>query len=516
MTTKLRTPRSDQLFALNALSEAMFGVVNLPTGSGKSLIQVRSIINDIKYRAQHNMVPGVYVILSPRILLSNQLFAEVQQDLLLSEIDCKYLIVHSDLKAGKNADAAWDKAVRANRALKSAVKFSETKATCSPKIVKEEYNKAVSLNLPLIVSGTYDSADRINKYIPVNQLHCDEAHFLVSSTNQGFGWIPESFEATRKYYYTATMKVTKSDFGRGMNNIELFGPVIVYASPAEMVEKGVILKPRLHFVNVEHDDGEDSIVKDVRAITSSFNQHRALLNTGAKMLIVTQGSEHLEDIVSHPEMREYQESKPNLTIFDISSKYEPRVNGVVVSKAVFLAKLQEVGADSSKDAIILHIQILQEGIDVPGITGVMFFKILGLSALLQNIGRATRLHPDDRKNLELGKYGVADLKRWVKPYAWVIIPVFGEIGNDLKAELSELVYALRTYGFKPEEDVFVKVGGGSPIPEPLPGLNQLDTVVRHLSGVVGEIIHEIEAEESITQNQLEIEHNRRITDEFDF
>ena len=69
--------RSHQQGAVDILAKSIRGIICHPTGTGKTLIQSRSISSNIK---QAN-APLVYVILSPRIMLSNQLLADVKGDL---------------------------------------------------------------------------------------------------------------------------------------------------------------------------------------------------------------------------------------------------------------------------------------------------------------------------------------------------------------------------------------------------------------------------------------------------
>jgi len=87
----MKTLRRHQDYTVTELSSAIRGIVNLPTGTGKTLIQSRSISTNIVKSSE----PKVYVILSPRIVLSNQLLAEVKGDLLHNRIDCQYLVVNS-------------------------------------------------------------------------------------------------------------------------------------------------------------------------------------------------------------------------------------------------------------------------------------------------------------------------------------------------------------------------------------------------------------------------------------
>lgn len=497
--------RPHQIEAVEAINKNQEGIIHIPTGTGKTNIQAIAISDNIPnaqiWLRESNLFreTPVFVVLSPRILLSNQLFMTVREILMDRNIDAHYLIVHSGRTqddAGRRKES-WD------------LPYRELKSTTKRSIIQDEYRKAREEEVPLIIFGTYDSAERITQsQIPVYMVCCDEAQYLVSKE---FGWIGEEtdenndekfFPAYRKYYFTATLKETPSDGGLGMNNSNKFGPIIYEKSPLEMIQMGEIIRPRIHLVNVSNSDTKaNDLLKDVNAIIESFKEHLINVNTGAKMLVVTRGSEHLNDIVSHPKMKDFLDVRVNMKIFDISSAYNPRINGEIVSREFFLKSLQSL--TDTDEAIIFHINILTEGIDVPGITAIMPMNTMGLSKFLQTLGRATRLHLRDRSRLYEGRLVWDQIERFVKPYAWVIIPVYGIIGEDLKEELSEIIYALRGFGFRASEDVVTKEDKGKAMPQSLAGINQRDRRAKDLLNALVGIEHEIEEKEEA--NRLSIE-----------
>jgi superfamily II DNA or RNA helicase len=483
----VRKARQHQTDALDATKTINEGIIHLPTGTGKSYIQSLVILDKFK-----NTNNSVYVVLTPRILLTNQLFKDVKNELSI-ENDCQYLIVHSG-KGEKSTDKR------------------DINSTTSPIKIKEDYERAQRENVNLIIFATYDSAYRIiEANIPVYMLLCDEAHYIVREEN---AWIKfenynndiKQFNAKYKFYFTATLKESASDKGIGMNNVDEFGPIIYSKSPLDMVIAGEILRPRMHFVDVSEYHAEDELDSDVNAIIESFIEHRIHCKIGAKILVVTKGTEHLNNIVKHPKILQELDTRPNLKIFDISSEHKPRINGVIVKREEFLKKLQ--GLTDTDEAIILHIDILTEGIDVPGITGVMIFENLKLAKFLQTLGRATRLHPKDREKLYNGLMTYNELHKFIKSYAWIIIPVYGIIGEDLRKSIQEMVYGLRTFGFNASEDCVIKQSRGKAIPVPLSGINDLDTRGIMYRDILLDIVHEVE--DKVIADQLNIDDFRLI------
>lgn len=478
--------RNHQNGAKDSLATATRGIVNLPTGTGKTIIQSRTISDAI---ATSNGATKVYVVLSPRILLSNQLLGEVKDDLVKNGQDCQYLVVHS----GNIDDNYTEEEKELN------LPYREVPSTLSANGILSTYEKAVREGVPMIISSTYHSAERIVRSgIPCEMLFCDEAHYLVQ---EQFAWIVrDPFPARKTYFFTATLRVTAAEDGMGMNNTELFGDVLYQEKPIELIEAGEMVRPRMHLVDMSHSPEGDEA--DGLAVVEAFKQHQSELNVGAKMLVVAKdGSRHLNNLATHSEVVRLRTIRPDLKVFDISSEHGARIDGGSVSRSEFLSTLQ--GLKDADQAIIIHCDILSEGIDVPGITGVMPLKSLKKSKFLQTLGRSTRLHIADRIKLYAKQVGANDLGLLIKPYAWLIIPVYGDIGADLHEEMRDYIIELRDHGFDPAEDIMVRQrrGQGTLVP-----IRQVTEPTEALTAVVdfaGSVMHDIESEEAAALQQLE-------------
>ena len=467
--------RKHQKEAITALQKVNKGIINLPTGTGKSLIQSRFIFEEIKASSTCE----VYVIVSPRILLSNQLLKDTQADLIEQNIDALYLSVHS------GRPQVFD----------NVIIHRDLHSTTSSIKIREEYERAQREGVNLIISATYDSLERIHtSNIPVKVVLCDEAHYLVTTE---FNHYTDNFPCEKIFFFTATLKDTRSDEGMGMNNISKFGEVIYSKTPLEMIIAGEIVRPRMHFARTTVPIQIGDIV-DAKAIVECFKEHSAMLEgIGAKILIVCKGSDHLDKIAAHPEIEKLKRKRPHLSIFDISSEYHPRINGEEVTRETFLSRLQDL--TDSDEAIILHIDILTEGIDVPGITGIMPLNNLKKSKFLQTLGRATRLYSQDRIKLYSKEIKPTQLDDMTKPYAYIIIPTYGELGSDLGQNIINMVYELRSYGFNPREDVVIKELRGSQLPIQIQDLGVEDIEGRGLGEFIGNIIHNIESDEAANE-----------------
>ena len=76
----MKSPRQHQISALEATRINNKGIINLPTGTGKSYIQSLNIIDNINKSK-------VFVVISPRILLADQLLEEIRKDLEEKELE---------------------------------------------------------------------------------------------------------------------------------------------------------------------------------------------------------------------------------------------------------------------------------------------------------------------------------------------------------------------------------------------------------------------------------------------
>ena len=125
-----------------------------------------------------------------------------------------------------------------------------------------------------------------------------------------------------------------------------------------------------------------------------------------------------------------------------------------VNRQEFLKKLKIDGEDPTKKLIVLHYDILAEGIDVSGFTGIMPLRTLHKSKFLQTYGRCARLENEDKIKMDKGEIHPDDLDKMNKPYAYIMIPHLTRINEDEKEYVEQLIDELRQdYGFKLYEDI---------------------------------------------------------------
>jgi len=487
--------------ALDATLNNTKGIIHLPTGTGKTTIIARSIIEKIKDNTEIEPI----IIASPRIILTKQILKDIQKELLKSKIEAIYCVVNS-------GNTKEDDEIKVLNNTLGFIPY-ELKTTTIPAEIKKIYKRAKLNKVPLVICAVYDSVKRIKEAkIPVSNLYCDEAHHLLEND---FNYITDSnaFPGACKYYFTATLKETGSDNGLGMNNKDKYGEIIYHKSPMEMVNKGIIVRPRLHVISTINNfitvgdtvNKQESI--DPHAIVTAFNEHKAELNKysdiGAKLLVICKGTIHLEGILNSKYFINYCKKHKSLKVFSISSNGGACI-GVgeqkkEVSREDWLNQVKSL--KDNNDAIIFHIDILTEGIDVPGITGILPLTTMTRSKMYQNFGRASRLTVEDRKKLLAGELSTDFLNNreavlgYRKPYAYVIVPNYTEANLEVAEQWKEWLGLFREYGSDPKEDIIISGKMKTNTPVPLTLLNQEDEKNKGIVTTITKLYHEIEEEE---------------------
>ena len=182
---------------------------------------------------------------------------------------------------------------------------------------------------------------------------------------------------------------------------------------------------------------------------------------GIKLFYCTRG---LKDIETYTNSKTCKDAiKSGRHIFGIGSnkKISNWYNGKQYKRTDWLTILKKVGKDPTQDILVLHFDILTEGLDIPGFDGIAFLTAKGLKKFLQNYGRTNRLHPEDRRRLKNGTLKVHDLKNWVKPYSYVILHKVNDVSSSEAEQIKQMIENMREAGFDPEEDVIIKTQKGT-------------------------------------------------------
>ena len=495
-------PHQDKCVKLTL--ENTLGTFSYPTGTGKQVCISNSIIAHIKQKKGF----GVYAVMVPRILLGEQLILDIWNNVVnISKLSCSFYSNHSGSNlevedaakkycaedmVGVFTDGGTDQNLLREKLEAAGFPtdaLKDGKSGIDYRNLTLEITKARDARRPMIIVSTYHSMDSLfaaldRLKMKLSVLYCDEAHNAVAERFHKIHDLP----AKKRFYFTATPKNT--DGILGMNNEETFGPKLDEMSPAEAIAKNLIVKPRVHFITSrEQVTSKSEAAADIQAILAAYVSHHEIVRKNGisgKLLVAARGSKEIKDIMEKTNFfGALRERHTNLRVFDITSAYAPRINGVVVDRSEWLKSVQALTDNDM--AIVMHYDILCEGIDVPNMTGVMPLRNLNVIKFMQMLGRATRLHKEDRnKNLK------SEEKK--KPFAWLLLPSYGEFGEENRATVMTWVRGLREFGWMPEEIMYMTQMGAEPEVEELNDVHQFRKETRSVFNTMFEIIQELESE----------------------
>lgn len=443
---EMRKHQSDALEVITN-STVSKGRVVIPTGGGKTMVEayaLRDIINkDLK---------NIHLVLAPRIALVNQLINEYRHF-----IGQNYLAVAFHSSARTEPDY-------------TKVRWSET-STTNPNVVQEEYARAQRMGKDLVIFSTYASCHKLIG-IEFDSLIADESQYCV--TENYFNAV-DMIQADKKLFFTATEKHTTSEFGRGLNNTTVFGDVLYQVAPQTLIDKGYIVPPRLHVMSAEAKSESYTVIDECVQIAKKQAELTASTPV-TKILFAMKGTDDVKNIAEN--INDIRAAMPGFRVFTIVSntKYGAQVDGKKIPRGNFLKELRECD-----NALIFHYDILSEGIDIDGITGVAILRNMNHAKLLQTIGRSVRVYKANPSK---------------KTQAWVSVVTIN--GNDETADnLARTIKTIREGGFEVNiENVEFTDNDGLGIADP----DSIDPVVgptdkKRSNATLERVLHEIEMSE---------------------
>ena len=445
------THREHQSTAVYNCQQHEKGQVTVPTGTGKTRIQIHLHVEDMIQKTKQEQT-GVYVIGAHRLLLCKQLMDELRDLCFRVKLPVNILYIGS---ARHDDKPVFEKYF--NEGL-DADNFESFYTTRSPE-VEEFYEKTKKANRHLIVVSTYHS---FNKLVAIDEIDIctfDEAHTTIADDfNANIEVVLPRIK--RSYYFTATRKTNGED--GGMNDEKMYGEVIYGVSPRRMIEQGEITMPRIHIMKLEDDTKELVNTSNekmlVKTVIEGFEEHTVKLREDSaepekiapKLLVSCKGSDELKAIQNNLAFQAWCQDN-DVKVYSFSSKYGAYEDFETENNRNKVYESMRDLKDTDK-CILLHIDILTEGIDLPSITAVMLLRHLNVAKLLQTLGRALRLLKDDRKRLYAGEILPHERDKYIKPYAYILLPMHFET-LDASSEMMKdmLQRIIGEYGLPMEE-----------------------------------------------------------------
>ena len=388
--------RPHQQSSLAAMENHSKGVLVMPTGAGKTNVGIFDAINQFLSKT-----PQTIVVVSPRILLAEQLSAEYLEFITNASV----MHVHSGethhYSSTKPSDIAW---------------FANT--TPGHKLIFTTYNSLQQLQ---------------RAEIEVNTIYMDEAH---NSIQRHFFPAVEYFsqEADRCYFFTATPKYSNVIGKAGMNDSEIYGSIIAKVPAPELVQNGYIIPPKVIASQMRLSvKGEDIAQRDCEYLLQTIQE-----NPVDKILICAKATKHIIGLLSETDFVE-QLAEEGYSVMHITSKHGAFIDGEKVNREVFFDTLNDWGKDADKKFVVLHHSILAEGINISALEAVVFMRSMDIVGIGQTVGRTLRLHPQDAAGIRSGALVAGALESYTKSYGLVICPTFDKASTGTAQKVQNVV-----------------------------------------------------------------------------
>ena len=374
------TLRPHQQTALNTLRTHSLGQVIVPTGGGKTLIQIKDAMWRFEVK-QHRTI----LVVAPRLLLANQL--------------CDDYLQHID-----NANAIH-------------VHSGDTKhfRTTKPEQIRLANEMCKTVGVHSLIFTTYHSLHRIvESGIDIDTVYFDEAHNSVQRHFYGPTDVLAN-KADRAFFFTATRKCSAVAHKPGMNWVETYGQVIARVSAPELVEGGYILPPKVKVIEMDKHP--------VKSITPNMDCENVLSSIDdmglKKILVCVKTTKQL--ITLFKTDFAYQLTQRGYSYLYITAKTGAFIDGKKVSREKFFHTLNTWGKDPSKKFVVLHRSILSEGINVSELEGVVFMRNMDAIEMTQTIGRVIRIGQKS------------------KTYGMLCVPVYSNVGVATERSIQRVV-----------------------------------------------------------------------------
>tara|TARA_B100000287_G_scaffold370722_1_gene368330 strand:- start:2738 stop:3970 length:1233 start_codon:yes stop_codon:yes gene_type:complete len=403
----LITLRPHQSAALNVMQSENVGQIIVPTGGGKTMIMIKDCID--------NLDNNVTVIVAPRILLAQQL--------------CDDFIHQLGDKISPNLNVFHAHSGRTKH-------LSSTK----PEEIKHWIDNTPGDKL---LFTTYHSLSRVvDSNITIDTIYFDEAHNGTARTF--FKSVSACSQiASRCYYFTATPKISyKHD--RGMNNVSIWGRILIDVDARDLIKCGSIIPPNVQSFPVDtHFTKENAYVHHsltVESFIKSINNY-----DGAKVLVSVPSSRILNNMLGHTTLLKSLEDQ-GFDVLHITSKFGAYVNKTKVNRTTFFNTLKEWGYQTERKFVIFHYSILSEGINVSGLSHTLLLRNLNIVEMAQTIGRVIRLHKEDAESINQGTIPAGVLSLYRKSSGNCVIPTHKNYGTKTVNRIQRVVNDIFTEG----------------------------------------------------------------------
>lgn len=394
-----------QMTAVIRMLTTATGQIVMPTGTGKTWVQAAITALAIEQKRF-----GIIVIKAPRIELCNQLSIEYNKFFSKVNLEDPFesILIHS----GSPAEWVGEENEQEEGVLNVTEWIANNlsiKATASSNELRDLIRGNKQLDRPLVIFTTYHSNKKVidtiaeveeNIYLDIN----DECHYLTQSFFSDI-LLDENYNPERRYFFTATPRVGESVGGRGQNNVDRFGAELFRFEPAEAIRGGWMLPVRAASLdNLTPITDQFTMVDAIgEMVLAAFNRtEETFTHLGAKMLVCSEGSAQIRRFLESPEFSALREMDVHI-LTRHSNEGLTTYNGSEITSKQFTSYMQTLGSDAGAKVILIHYDMLSEGIDIPGMLSTLILRNMGVAKFFQTLGRIVRVY---RPNPNLKSFGL--------------------------------------------------------------------------------------------------------------
>lgn len=408
----LRQWQRDALSRIAGMSDGQAMLCDATCGAGKSTVQALHIDYSMRLR-ENKGEHGIYLIASPRLFLNEQLYCGIEEKIPDFKNRCKvYNFSSGDILVATDANGKDDK--------KSCILLKDAAFGCCGrnninKILEKRHVLIVacftSLNNDLdATKRNADSESMIMKLFSACKA-ADRALDVVVIDEVHKGFKSKTFTVLKNNTRNLTLySATPTKF------IDRNSDVRISYSFHDALSDGVVVRPRLYELATKNGGGAIDKAVKCGCVMSAFEHLLSSEGVGKRKVLCV-----FDNTVDH--LNEYRDkimnqygNKVDVAVY-ASKKNVVKKNrfGVAVSRVPLdlnfngvLAKskkdLREKQDASKKPLVILSAYMLQEGIDMPYINGVLILGEKTDNNLYQAICRGDRVNKKDRTKKHFNVY----------------------------------------------------------------------------------------------------------------
>lgn len=450
------------------------GQIILPTGAGKTKIAeylTLKLMNEVHSAFNR---PSVCGVACHRLILANNLLERIFDTLISTIHTTKINIIVVNSGDYSEFKSEFEKKYGIEIAIHNIKKFPNKEAM-------QNYLNAASANKQhVFFVMLYHSLERCIEYgINFDFVFCDEAHTTIEK--QHYAKL-EQFVNQSEVVLHMTATPSVNDTGKDMTNTDVYGDIIIEKHPRELVIGKHICPINLILQNSYDKNGEiktrQELFSNSAAVINSImtagkslfekveeNQYKAGIATenmkqGVLFVSVT-GNKHLTEMIECTSKagQAFASWRANndIDLYIISSEKDGWIDypetievgdELGLSKEEFLKRLHGINKTRKNKSIIVFIDMLSEGVDLPDINGVLLLRQLddNTAKIMQIIGRAVRRDDDDRKLINDDSVQFDDFDKFRKPCAYVYLPSVNFTKNESENIMNTMLKLYDAYG----------------------------------------------------------------------